>query len=217
MALHKIKDFYSDYRDQFRNHDLLSFGLYAGVEHKKIGSIDDLLVDDEGQFRYLIANTGAWIFGKKVLIPIGQTQIDYTQRQIYAEGLSREQVENLPEYSPNQALDYDYEEQVRSVYRPIAPVLNAPLNATGRLSERPIEPDLDVSALDDSRDGSQPAYRYDPDPDLYDIDKHDQTLRLCEERLIAGKTRQKIEDVAISREIEAEPQYVSMPIEKIVL
>ena len=218
MTLHKIKDFYPDYREQFGTHDLLSFELYAGIETEKIGSVDDMLVDDEGRFRYLIANTGAWIFGKKVLLPIGKTRIDYTQKKIYADGLNREQVENLPEYNPNQVLDHDYEEQVRGVYRPIVPVMNTSLEPATRLSERSLEPDLetdlDVAALDYSQDSSQVAYRYDYDPELYDIGKRDQTLKLYEERLVAGKTRQKTGDVAIGKRVETEVQHVSVPIEK---
>lgn len=109
MALHKIKDFYPDYRDQLDNQDIIGYSLYAGED--KIGSVDDLLVDDEGRFRYLIVNTGAWIFGKKVLLPIGRTQIDYNDRRVRVSGLTREQVENLPEYDGS-TVDYDYEERV---------------------------------------------------------------------------------------------------------
>jgi PRC-barrel domain len=96
MALHKIKDFYPDYRDQLDDQDIIGYSLYSGEE--KVGSVDDLLVDDEGKFRYLVINTGAWIFGKKVLLPIGRSQIDYSQHRVNVTGLSRSQVENLPEY-----------------------------------------------------------------------------------------------------------------------
>jgi len=225
MALHKIKDFYPDYREQFGDHDLLAFNLYAGTEREKVGSIDDLLVDDEGRFRYLVANTGAWIFGKKVLLPIGQTQIDYTEKRVYADGLSREQVENLPEYDPNDLLNYDYEERVRGVYRPTPPTINTPLSsASAGLPERSLEQDalerdMDVAALDYGRDYSantgQDPYRYDYDPELYDMnERNHQTLKLHEERLIANKTRQKTGDVTIGKRVETETQHISVPVEK---
>jgi uncharacterized protein (TIGR02271 family) len=115
MALYKIKDFYPDYREHFGDHDVMGYDLYSGNE--KVGSVDNLLVDDEGRFRYLIINTGAWIFGKKVLMPIGRARIDYNDRHVYVDGLTREQVENLPEYDGSVPADFDYEERVRGVYR----------------------------------------------------------------------------------------------------
>lgn len=117
MALYKMKEFYPNYRDLFSDHDILSYDLYSGND--KVGSIDDLLVDEAGKFRYFIINTGIWVFGKKVLLPIGQTQIDYNNRRIYANDLTREQVENLPAFDPDK-LNYEHEEQVRNVYRPTA-------------------------------------------------------------------------------------------------
>ncbi|MBD1851897.1 DUF2382 domain-containing protein [Leptolyngbya sp. FACHB-711] len=115
MALYKIKDFYPDYREHFGDHDVMGYDLYSGTD--KVGSVDNLLVDDEGRFRYLIINTGAWIFGKKVLLPIGRARIDYNDRHVYVDGLTREQVENLPEYDGSVPADFDYEERVRGVYR----------------------------------------------------------------------------------------------------
>ncbi|MBW4418277.1 MAG: DUF2382 domain-containing protein [Myxacorys californica WJT36-NPBG1] len=115
MALHKIKDFDPDYRNHFDGDDVKDLDLYAGDE--KIGSVNDVLVDENGQFRYLIINTGAWIFGKKVMLPIGRARIDYSARRVYADGLTRQQVEALPEFTDDLKIDYDHEEQVRGVYR----------------------------------------------------------------------------------------------------
>jgi hypothetical protein len=116
MPLHRIRDFNPDYRQHFDDRDLLKFDVYSGSE--KVGSVDDLLVDDSGQFRYLVVNTGAWIVGKKVLVPIGTVRIDDGSRRVYVDGLTREQAKNLPEYKGD-PVDYEYEERVRTVYRPI--------------------------------------------------------------------------------------------------
>ena len=59
MALHKIKDFDPEYNKHFDNRDVKGMDLYVAEE--KIGSVDDILVDDAGQFRYLVINTGVWI------------------------------------------------------------------------------------------------------------------------------------------------------------
>jgi uncharacterized protein (TIGR02271 family) len=232
MPLHKIREFYPDYRDQFGDQDILGYSFYSGND--KIGSVDDLLVDDEGRFRYLVINTGAWIFGKKVLLPIGRTRIDYNDKRIYADGLTREQVENLPEYDPNAPMDYDYEERVRGVYRPTGTMGSTGMGATSMgatsldatpgmreestapLTDRPVADrtvnrDVDLTARTYDRD----TYRYDYDPDLYNLNERDhQTLRLYEERLIAGKTRQKTGEVAVGKHVETETQHVSVPVEK---
>lgn len=192
MPLHAIKDFEPDYRSQFDNQDILTFDLYSGKE--KIGSVNDLLVDDEGRFRYLVVSTGAWIFGKKVLLPIGLSHIDSSNRRVYVDGLTREQVEHLPEYS-DRYIDYDQEEQVRNVYRPMA--------KTGEAAAAP--------AATYDRDN----YRYDNEPALYGMnDQAHQNLKLYEERLIANKSRQKTGEVIVGKRVETETQTVSVPVEK---
>jgi uncharacterized protein YrrD len=74
MALHTIKDFDPDYRKHFGDKDIVGYDLYTGTE--KVGSVDDLLVDEMGKLRYLIINTGGWLSGKKALLPIGRTRIE---------------------------------------------------------------------------------------------------------------------------------------------
>jgi len=116
MALHKISDFDPDYRRSFDDRDIKGFSVYSEND-EKIGSVSDILVDEEGRFRYFIVDLGFWIFGKKVLLPMGRTRIDYNAERIYATGLTREQAESLPEYNEHDLVDYDYEERVRGVYR----------------------------------------------------------------------------------------------------
>jgi PRC-barrel domain len=62
MSLHKIKDFDSEYNTHSKDPDLKGLSMYAGTD--KIGSINNVLVDDEGKFRYLIVDSGGWIMGK---------------------------------------------------------------------------------------------------------------------------------------------------------
>lgn len=194
MPLQRIKNFDPDYRNHFDDRDIVGFGFYSGDE--KIGSVDDLLVDEEGRFRYLVLNTGAWIFGKKVLLPIGQARIDYNVRRVFADGLTRAQVEALPEFTNEDNIDYNYEEQVRGSYRPLA-------------AERGME--RTVAPISRDRDN----YRYEHDPALYDLNDRDhQNLRLYEERLIANKQRQKTGEVIVGKRVETEHAQVQVPIEK---
>jgi len=117
MALYKLHDFDPSYRDSFDGDDVKGLDVYTNSNDEKIGKIYDALVDDNGNFRYLIVDMGFWVFGKKVLLPIGQARIVYNDRRVYAK-LSKQQVENLPEFTDDLKLDQGYEEQVRDVYRP---------------------------------------------------------------------------------------------------
>ncbi len=197
MPLHLIKDFDPDYLNHFENQSLLEYDLYSGNE--KVGSIDNLLVDDNGKFRYLIVSTGIWIFGKKVLLPIGRAQINNNERRVYVNGLTRSQVEQLPEYQEGKSVDYEQEEQVRSVYRPLTKA----------------SPDASVPLPTSTGAYDHDTYNYDHEPALYDLNEQNhQNLKLYEERLVANKTRQKTGEVAIGKRVETETANVSVPIEK---
>lgn len=204
MPLHKIRDFDPDYRTHFDNQDVIGYDLYSGNE--KVGSVDDLLVDDDGRFRYLVVNTGVWIFGKKVLLPIGLSRISHTDRRVYANGLTKEQVEHLPEYDSSQTVDYDYEERVRSAYRPMMGVAGQnPVDTPNRVdTQTPLDAGYDRN-----------SYRYDHEPGLFNMrDQDHQSLRLYEERLVANKTRRKTGEVSVGKHVETERAHTSVPVEK---
>ncbi len=208
MALYKIKDFDPDYRQHFDNQDFLSFDLYSGKE--KVGSVDNLLVDEGGNFRYLVINTGIWVFGKKVLLPIGRARISYPENRIYADNLSRAQVESLPEFDEDSTIDYDHEERVRGSYRSGATTAGsaAALDQSAAMGNTPLDQSARATAY--SRD----TYSYDRDPDLYDLNEaNHQNIKLYQERLIANKTRQKTGEVAINKRVETETARVSVPVE----
>lgn len=223
MALFKIKDFNPNYRqDAFEGEDIKGLDVYAGRTSEKIGSIDDVLVDETGRFRYLVIDTGFWIFGKKVLLPVARCHVDAEAQRIYAIGITdKEQAERLPEYNDSMTVDYDYEERVRKVYR--APVAEASL---------PVETPLSVDATGVKRIATQPAaarpvpnpvrptydrntYTYEHEPSMYQMNEQEhQRLRLYEERLIANKHRHKAGEVGIGKRVETETTRVSIPVEK---
>jgi uncharacterized protein (TIGR02271 family) len=209
MPLHRIRDFDPNYRNHFDDQDIVGFDLYSGNE--KIGSVDDLLVDDNGNFRYLVIHTGIWIFGKKVLLPIGRSRISQSDHRVYVDNLSRSQVENLPEFDENSSVDYGYEERVRGAYRsPAVAPGNAAVDRSAALENVPLD-----NAAYGSAAYTADNYSYDRDPDLYNLNDRDhQTLRLYEERLVANKTRQKTGEVAVGKRVETETARVSVPVEK---
>ena len=206
MALAKIADLYPDYKqDIFGGEDIKSFSVYD-YTNDKIGSVHDILVDETGRFRYLVVDTGFWIFGKKVLLPIGRAKVDYSQERIFAEGFTKEQAENLPEYDDDMTVDYDYEERVRTVYRGV-------------------EYDSDNTVYAEEAGGydsgayNSESYKYDREPNLYaHRDTEDaasnQSLKLYEERLVANKDRFRAGAVTIGKRVETESATVSVPVEK---
>lgn len=129
MTLRTLESAYPNYRHTFEGNDVKGQDLYtAGGE--RVGSVEDVLVDDEGRFRYLVIHPSAWMQGKSVLLPIGLSRIDYTARRVYVNGLSRQQVEQLPEYQANVPIDRTYETRVRNVYREQPLEASAPLESS---------------------------------------------------------------------------------------
>ena len=221
MALLKIGDFDPDYRKSFDESDIKGHGVYTQTD-EKIGTVNDILVDEDGRLRYFIVDLGFWIFGKKVLLPVGRTRIDHNAQRVYAVNMTREQADNLPEFSEDMALDYDYEERVRGVYRTPTTATTA-ATATGAVAPLEASAPLDASVPLDTARVATPAYAnydrntysYQHEPDLYNLNEQDhQTLRLYEERLVANKRRVKTGEVAIGKHVETEVERVSVPVEK---
>ncbi|BAZ13436.1 hypothetical protein NIES4071_52750 [Calothrix sp. NIES-4071] len=244
MVLHKLGDFDPDYRQTFEGNDIKGLSVYAEASDEKIGTISDALVDEEGRFRYFIVDLGFWIFGKKVLLPVGRSRIDHTSDRVYAVGMTREQADALPEFSDDLAIDYDYEENVRGVYRNSTSDRNTynagTINTTPLEAAAPLDASmpLDASAaamggayipgvaavpattsesrnIADTPIYNRDTYTYKNEPALYDTNEQDhQTLRLYEERLVANKQRRKSGEVAIGKRVETETARVAVPIEK---
>ncbi|MDZ8051286.1 MAG: DUF2382 domain-containing protein [Aulosira sp. ZfuVER01] len=185
MPLYKLEDFEPNYREIFGGDDVKSLELYTqgGV---RVGSVADALVDDNGRFRYLVIDTNLNGGNKKILLPIGLAHINYGEKRVYVDGLSKEQVERLLEYRENIAVNEDYEENARSVYR----------------------------SPNSQSTSTQGTFSYQA-PELYELNAQDQqTIKLYEERLIAHKQRVKAGEVTVGKHIETETAQVSVPLEK---
>lgn len=192
MTLRKIQDYDPNYQENiFANDNLKSYEIYTSPDGERVGTVHNILVDDSGHLRYFVIDTGFWIFGKKVLLPIGLCNIDYPNHRVYASDLTKEQVEQLPEYREDMTIDRDYEDQVRRIYRgEKTPV------AAGAHREHHNE------------------YRYDQDPDMYEVRETDHgNIKLYEERLIADKHREKVGEVAVGKTVETETARAAVPVE----
>lgn len=203
MPLVKLEDFYPNHQEGVSDgrSEIKNFDVYAQGD-EKVGSVNDILVDDQtGKFRYLVVDTGFWIFGKKVILPVGIANINYTDRRVDAQGLTKSQVEDLPNLNDLEKIDYEYEEQVRDTYRPLA---NNTAGATPAATN-----------ATNARDYDRNTYNYDRDPALYNLDRENQQgLKLYQERLIADKHRRKTGEVAVGKRVETQTSHVSVPVEK---
>lgn len=220
MPLHKIKDFDPNYNTHSEDPDIKGLSMYVGTE--QVGSIHDVLVDDEGKFRYLVIDTGGWILGKKVLLPIGYARIDYKGKRVYADTLTKAQVEALPEFTNDLLIDYDQEERVRGVYRSTmtnlqqkTPAANgvgyAGASSAPATVNSPPTLDLNTGYAGYDRD----TYGYEQEPELYGLNEQNHpNLKLYEERLIASKNRQKTGETIISKRVETETANASVAVDK---
>ena len=65
---------------------------------------------------FLVADTGPWIFGRKIVIPAGVvTHIDHTDRRIYLDR-TKDQVKESPEYDNDLFRDPAYRDKVGAYY-----------------------------------------------------------------------------------------------------
>jgi len=150
-----------------------------------------------------------WIFGKS-FAPSWTFRVDYNSDRVYAVGMTRDQADNLPEFSEDLALDYDYEESVRvyhSGYWCFGWFYNWLCGTSGYIStldasapgcslfgfydRRYGKSATSTSGTSRSADYLQPTPTPKQEPSLYDVNEQDQTLRLYQERLVANKQRVK--------------------------
>lgn len=96
--------------DSFRN-----FNIEA--EDGSIGRVDDVFIDDaDWKVRYLLIDTGQWLPGRKVLIsPDWVEMVDLHDSKVHVK-MTKEQIENSPEYDPSGPLGRDYEGALYNYY-----------------------------------------------------------------------------------------------------
>jgi uncharacterized protein (TIGR02271 family) len=213
MVLYKLEEFDSNYQDAFGGDDIKNYDVYSDIDDDKIGSVKNIMVDETGRFRYLVVDTGFWIFGKQVLLPVGRSLIDSSDRRVYAVGLTKEQAQNLPEFSEDLDIDRDYEERVMGVYGDqtmgTATELGTATASMPNVAPETTMPSTETNYVESDRD------IYQQKPDLFEMsDRDHQSLKLYEERLVANKKRQKTGEVSIGKRVETETQNVAVPVEK---
>ncbi len=80
----------------------------------EVGSIDE--ASYEVGASYLVADTGPWIFGKKVLLPAGVIdRVDVDDERVFV-NRTKDEIENAPEFDEDRYRDEGYRSEVGSYY-----------------------------------------------------------------------------------------------------
>jgi len=145
--------------------DIRGWKLYdSGSED--VGTVDDLLFDpSDREVRYAVAT----IDGRRKLIPIGQIEIESTNRRVVAKGFTRDRLVGLRDYEESSWNDT----HERNTYGQFA----SGWKETDKLDYR----------REEFRGKELP-----------------QTIRLMEERLKVGKTREQIGEVEVGKRVVTE-------------
>ena len=79
-----------------------------------IGKIDDdTLEADTG---HLVVDTGPWIFGKKVMLPVGVIKtVDHVNEKVFV-NRTKDEIKNAPEFDDSLRLDETYRTELGTYY-----------------------------------------------------------------------------------------------------
>ena len=127
-------------------HDI--YGLRLLAKDCNIGHVEDLYFDDEAfTTRYLVANTGNWLLGRKVLIsPHALGDIDWWGVDGVRVALTKKQIEDSPQLNTLEPVSRSFENDYHHYYGwpsywgvPLGEGSNAPIEDTAVEPEQPDE------------------------------------------------------------------------------
>jgi hypothetical protein len=96
--------------------DVRGWAVKTSLDREKVGKVDDVLVDERGRPRYLDVDLG--LFNKHVLLPLANAHADGSDDVVWVDGLSKDQLEAIPEYAHDtKALTPAYEQRLEEDYR----------------------------------------------------------------------------------------------------
>jgi hypothetical protein len=109
MNYRRIEDINPNYRDNFSGHEIkgmavisdLTAGMLTDDTRERIGTVSDILVDQQGNIQYFVVDLGAAPTGRQVLLPAEQARFDSKNDRVYAAGMTKEQAEMLPAFNEN--------------------------------------------------------------------------------------------------------------------
>ena len=93
------------------------FGFTMGATDGEIGKVKDFYFDDRTwQIRYLVLETGNWLFGRKVLLsPVALQTPDWNAR-VFPVNLTKDQIKHSPDIDAEKPISRDQETELHSHY-----------------------------------------------------------------------------------------------------
>jgi hypothetical protein len=100
------------YRETIEDIDLTGFEVEA--EDGEVGKVDRATRDLGDSC--LVVSTGAWILGRKVMLPAGTIErIDLEEGKVYVDR-TRDEIKNAPEYDPTGYVDQEMRIKLAEYY-----------------------------------------------------------------------------------------------------
>lgn len=95
--------------------DVRGWEVRTMVDGEKVGEIDDLLLDETGNLRYLDVDLP--VYSKHALIPIGAARVDEAENVVWVPGIAKGELEFVPAYDHDpHAITPEYENRVGAAY-----------------------------------------------------------------------------------------------------
>lgn len=111
-----------------RADELIGYGIEAVDD--SIGTVHDFYFsDDTWAIRYMIVDTGPWLFGRRVLISPAAFDMPTAQDEVFRVNLTKQQVEESPEIDLDKPVSRQQEKSLHNHYR--WPVYWLPNNING--------------------------------------------------------------------------------------
>jgi hypothetical protein len=103
------------YRETVVDLDLDLSGFKVEAEDGEIGKVDEAAYAAGADS--IIVDTGPWILGKKVMLPVGTIErIDLEERKLYVDR-TKEEIKNAPEYDSSGYAQQEYREHLGGYYK----------------------------------------------------------------------------------------------------
>ena len=89
-------------------------GYHVEATDGQVGKVDE--ATHEVGSGAIVVDTGTWIFGKKVMLPVGViSRIDEDDRRIWVD-LTKDEIKNAPEFDESRHPDPTHRDEVGSYY-----------------------------------------------------------------------------------------------------
>lgn len=108
-------------------------GFTMGASDGEIGKVKDFYIDDKTwKIRYLVVETGTWLFGRKVLLaPVALGSAEW-EKKVFPINLTKDQIKHSPDIDTERPVSRQQEEDLHSHYSwPIDPGAGIGFMTTG--------------------------------------------------------------------------------------